>query len=78
MNSIPQYICPHFHYSLVNRGHLSRFHLLAFVTRATINMAEQVSVKKDVKIFGHTLRDGMARSYGRFITRFLINFHTGF
>lgn len=41
-------------------------------------MAEQVPVEQDVKSFGHMPRNGIARTYGRFISSFVRILHSDF
>ena len=38
---------------LLAEGHFKLFHLVAVVDRVAMNIAEQVSVEKDIKSFGH-------------------------
>lgn len=51
-------------------GYLCYFHLLVIVHKASMNIAEQVSVEKDVSSFGHTLWNSFAKSYGSLIIVF--------
>jgi hypothetical protein len=48
-----------------NTYHLNWFHLLTYVTRAAINIAEQVSMEQHVKSFGHVPKSGTAGWYGK-------------
>ena len=65
-----------FVHSSVN-GHLGCFHVLAILNIASVNIGVHVSFK--IVVFsGHMPRNGIAGSYGRFITSFLKTLHTLF
>ena len=65
-----------FIYSSVN-GHLGCFHVLAVVNSAAVNTGVCVSFSVVVSS-GYMPRSGIARSYGGFISSFLMNLYTVF
>ena len=58
-------------------GHLGRFHVLATVNSAAVNMGVHVPFQIRVFVFSsYTPRSGIARSYGNPIFSFLSNLHS--
>ena len=56
-------------------GHLGCFHILAIVNNAALNTGVHVSFQIMI-FFRHMPRNGISRSYGRYICSFLRNVYT--